>query len=173
MSWWQIISKYILPGPDIFVKNEMLTSMRGIDKIKEFEGFRAKPYLCSAGKPTIGYGSTYYANGEKVKLGDSPITQADALGLLKNTLRIYEDAVNNYVTRPLTQQQFDALVSFTYNFGPEKFRGSTLLKKVNNNPDDPAIHAEFMKWKYSRGKVEPGLISRRKAESQIYFNGVY
>lgn len=169
MKWWQIISKFILPGPDVFVKNELVTSKEMIEHIKAYEGFRDKPYLCTGNKATIGYGSTYYANGDKVTLSDSPITEPDALGLLKITLRTYEDAVNKYVTRQLNQNQFDALVSLVYNIGPENFRKSTLLKKVNIDPNDPTIVAEFAKWKKSGGKITPGLIIRREREAKWYF----
>lgn len=173
IKWFNIISKYILPGPDIFVKNEMLTSMRGIDKIKEFEGFRSTPYLCSAKVPTIGYGSTRYANGDKVSLSDGPITQADATGLLKITLRGFEDAVNSFVTRQINQQQFDALVSLCYNIGTQAFRKSTLLRKINANPNDPTIRNEFLRWNKADGKSVAGLTTRRNDEAEMYFEGVY
>ena len=90
----------------------MKTSNKGKAIIKQYEGFRAKPYLCPAGVPTIGYGATYYTDGRKVTLRDAPISEADADKLLDKMLGKYEDAVNRYVQVPITQNQFDALVSF-------------------------------------------------------------
>lgn len=146
------------------------TSDRGIKLIKEFETFKSKPYLCPAGVPTIGYGSTYYPDGRKVKLSDPPITEEEASELLNNTLDNYELAVNRLCKVHLNQNQFDALVSFTYNLGEENFRTSTLLKKVNSNPSDPAIANEFARWVKSKGKTLNGLIRRREAESKLYFD---
>ena len=143
-------------------------SNKGIELIKKFEGFRSKPYKCPAGVPTIGYGATFYEDGTKVKLTDNPITEEKATELLKNMLSIFEKYVDSYCVDTINQNQFDALVSFCYNVGQGNLKSSTLLKKVNKNPNDETISAEFMKWVKGGGKTLPGLVSRREAEANLY-----
>lgn len=140
-----------------------------IELIKQFEGFESKPYLCPAKVPTIGFGSTRYANGQKVSLGDKPITEAEGVTLLLDTLKQYESAVDAYCRDDINQNQFDALVDFAYNCGNANLKSSTLLKKVNINPKDHSIALEFAKWNKGSGKVLAGLTRRRKAESDLYF----
>lgn len=145
------------------------TGQKGIKLIKEFEGFRSKPYLCSANVPTIGYGATYYPGGKKVTLNDSAITEDYASQLLISMLDSYEKAVDSFCRDDINQDQFDALVSFAYNLGNGSLKSSTLLKKVNANPNDPTIRDEFMKWVNGGGKKLPGLVRRRQAEADLYF----
>lgn len=145
------------------------TGPNGLNIIKEFEGFRSKPYLCPAKIPTIGYGATHYTDGRKVKLSDAPISEPEAEQLLKDMLKGYEKIVLDNVKSKINQNQFDALVSFVYNLGGLNFRKSTLLKKVNANPMDLTIAHEFHKWNKAGGKVMNGLTRRRKAESELYF----
>lgn len=145
-------------------------STKGLDLIKKYEGFSSKPYLCPAKVPTIGYGSTYYEDGSKVKLTDSPITQERATDLLEALLVSYERAVDSYCIDTINQSQFDALCSFAYNCGVGNLKSSTLLKKVNVNPDNPTIKDEFLKWTKGGGKTIPGLIKRRTEEAQLYFS---
>lgn len=138
--------------------------------IKKFEGFCAKPYLCPAGVPTVGYGSTYYfTKRDKVKLTDKPMTIEEAEELLGYHILKYEEAVNRYVSATINQNQFDALVSFCYNVGNEALRKSTLLKRVNANPNDERIKAEFARWIFANGRILNGLVKRRKQESKLYF----
>jgi lysozyme len=146
------------------------TSEKGINLIKKYEGFSAKPYLCPAKIPTIGYGATFYPNGKKVTMSDKQITEVEATELLKNMLTRFEQYVDSFCIDTLTQNQFDALVSFCYNVGPTNLKNSTLLKKVNNNPNDETINDEFMKWTRGGGKVLKGLVTRRKSESELYFS---
>ena len=134
-----------------------------------FEGFSAKPYLCSAKVPTIGYGNTYYLNGKKVTLLDNPITELEAFEMFKAIADKFADKVSKLVTAPIDQSQLNALVSLTYNIGPANFQKSTLLRKVNFNHNDPSIRAEFLKWNKAGGQVLKGLTIRRKAEADIYF----
>ena len=143
--------------------------INGIDLIKKFEGWSAKPYLCPANVPTIGYGNTFYANGQKVTLADTTITLERGVQLLKFTLTRFEQYVDSYCVDTITQNQFDALTSFCYNVGPANLKTSTLLKKVNLNPHDPAIRNEFMKWTKGGGKTLPGIFKRRAAEAELYF----
>jgi lysozyme len=140
-----------------------------IELIKKFEGFSAKPYLCPANVPTIGYGSTRYLHGGKVKLTDASVSELQAEILLKDTLEQYELAVDSYCVDSLNQNQFDALVDFAYNCGNQNLKTSTLLKKVNANPNDLSIKLEFAKWNKGGGKILNGLIKRRAAESELYF----
>jgi lysozyme len=144
-------------------------SQEGINLIAKWEGIKLKPYLCSAGICTIGVGSTYYEDGTRVKLTDSPITKERALELFKNTLSTYEKGVDSFTRDDINQNQFDSLVSFAYNLGTQALKGSTLLKKVNINPNDPSIAKEFAKWTRAGGKVLKGLINRRADEATLYF----
>ncbi len=147
----------------------MRISQRGVNLIKKFEGFRAKPYLCSAGVATIGYGSTYYENGVRVKLTDPPIDRIWAEQLLRNVLVHYEREVDAVTTDLITQNQFDALTSFTYNVGITNFRKSTLLKLINSNYRDPKIRTQFLRWDKAGGRVIEGLKKRREIEANLYF----
>lgn len=143
---------------------------KGLDLIKKFEGLKLKPYLCSAGVPTIGYGNTLYEDGRKVSLKDSVITESRATELLSYSLRNLEQQVDSFCRDDINQNQFDALVSFAFNLGPYNLKSSTLLKKVNKNPKDPTIRDEFMRWTKAGGKVLKGLVERRKAEADLYFS---
>ncbi|MDM1042117.1 MULTISPECIES: lysozyme [Empedobacter] len=148
----------------------MKTGKKGLDLIKEYEGFYAKPYLDPIGIPTIGYGATYYPNKVKVTMKDKPLTEKQASDLLVQMLKVYENQVALLVTKPINQNQFDALVSFTYNVGATNLSKSTLLKKLNVNPNDKSIADEFEKWNRAGDKVLRGLTKRRKDEAALYFS---
>ena len=141
----------------------------GLKLIKEFEGLVLKPYKCAAGVWTIGYGNTFYADGRKVQPTDQPITQQVADELLLKTLSSFERRVDSMVLDDINQNQFDALVSFAFNCGTQNLLKSTLLKKINVNPNNITIRDEFMKWTRVNGKVLKGLERRRKAEADLYF----
>jgi lysozyme len=145
------------------------TSSKGIELIKSFEGFFSKPYLCPANVVTIGYGTTRYPNGKKVTLNDSPITEAVAIEYLKDSLIKFERDVDAFCRDDINQNQFDAIVSFCYNVGSSALKSSTLLKKLNVNPNDPNLVQEFAKWNKGGGKILKGLVRRRKAEANLYF----
>ena len=145
------------------------TGPKGIELIKSFEGFRGAPYKCPAGIPTIGYGATFYPDGKKVTMADAHITEEKATELLSSMLISFEKYVDSYCIDTITQNQFDALVSFAYNLGPANLKSSTLLKKVNANPEDETIRVEFMKWTKAGGKTLKGLVRRREAEANLYF----
>jgi len=145
----------------------METSQAGLDLIKQYEGLRLKPYLCPKGVATIGYGSTFYDDGRKVTLKDAEITESRALELLANNLGKYEKAVNDYVKTTLTQNEFDALVSFTYNLGAGNLLSSTLLKKLNAG-DKAGAANQFEAWNKAGGKVFEGLVKRRAAEKALF-----
>ncbi len=145
----------------------MKTSDKGLALIKQFEGFSARPYLCPAGVPTIGYGATYYPDGRRVTMQDKPVSEADATAMLRSMLASYEAGVSRYVQVPLTQGQFDALVSFAYNLGLSALKGSTLLRLVNAR-DYAGAAAQFLRWNRAGGKVLPGLTRRREAERVMF-----
>lgn len=145
----------------------MKTSKAGLDLIKQFESFRAAPYLCSAVVPTIGYGTTVYPNGIKVKLSDQKITQQLAETFLQHHVNVIEKDVSKLVKVTLTQNQFDALVSFAYNVGIGAFGDSTLLKLLNAGDIDNASK-QFERWNKAGGKVSNGLTRRRNAEKALF-----
>ena len=141
----------------------------GYNIIKSFEGLSLKPYLCSANVPTIGYGSTYYENGIRVQMSDAPITKQRAEQLLQHTADRFALKVANLIKKPITQNQFNALVSFAFNVGSGALASSTLLKLVNINPNDAMIAKEFLKWNKGGGRVIDGLTKRRIKENALYF----
>ncbi len=145
----------------------MRTSINGIEVIKQFEGFSAKPYLCPANYLTIGYGHVI-SEKEKLSTHHSPlITKLQAEELLRHDLQKFESAISKLISVPLTQNQFDALVSFTYNLGAGALQRSTLRSKINRNEHQLAA-TEFLKWVYAGGRKLAGLLARRQAESTLY-----
>jgi lysozyme len=147
----------------------MELNRKGLALISEFEGLRLKPYLCSAKVPTIGYGNTYYEDGTKVSMSNPAISEEKAILLLKIIVTNFEDGVNKYVKKDLTQNQFNSLVSLAYNIGVGNFSKSTLLKLVNINPNDANIAKQFLRWNKAGGQVLKGLTNRRIKESANYF----
>lgn len=145
------------------------TGKAGIELIKSFESLILKPYKCPAGIPTIGYGNTFYENRIKVTMKDPPITKERAEQLLHFILTDFELYVDSYCIDTISQNQFDALVSFAYNCGVYNLKNSTLIKKINKNINDYTIAAEFAKWNKAGGNVLAGLVHRRKAEADLYF----
>ena len=141
---------------------------KGKDLIKFYEGCKLIAYKCSAAKDTIGYGNTFYENGTSVKPGDK-ITQERANELFEIIAKEFADKVAPLVKSAVTPNQFAALTSFAYNAGIGNLKSSTLLKKVNANPNDPTIDLEFAKWVRANNKVLAGLEKRRAAESKLYF----
>ena len=145
----------------------MQASINCLNIIEKSEGLRLYPYLCPAGVPTIGYGSTHYANGIAVTLHDSPITKQQAITLMLDTLVNYVSAVNRMVHVPLNQNQFDALVDFAYNAGIGAFQTSTLLRLLNVH-DYNGASGEFGKWIHGDGEIQPGLVTRRELERKLF-----
>jgi lysozyme len=137
--------------------------------ITEFEGFSSKPYLCSAKVPTIGYGSTFYADGSKVTMNDKPISKYLAFEMFKTIADKFTLGVLKCVKKEINQNMLNSLVSLSYNIGISNFMNSTLLKKVNANPNDKTIFAEFCKWNKVGKKEIAGLTKRRNKEAVNYF----
>ena len=138
------------------------------DLCRRFEGLSLKPYPCPAGIPTIGYGSTRYADGRAVTLHDAPITTDQAEALLLLTLkRDYLPGVlkasPGLAARPGV---LAAVVDFAYNLGIGHYEGSTLRRKVDAG-DWAGAKAEFGKWVKGGGQVLPGLVKRRAAEAAL------
>lgn len=136
----------------------MQISKKGIDLIKQFEGCRLDAYLCPAKVWTIGYGHT-----AGVKKGDR-ITQEQANAWLRGDLKLYENYVNNIVKLSLTQNQFDALVSFTYNLGAGN------LRKLIENRNVNQIANAILLYNKAGGKVLNGLVKRRQAERDLFLS---
>lgn len=144
----------------------MKTSNSGINLIKSFEGKRLKAYDDGVGVWTIGFGTIKYPNGVRVEKGDT-CSEEQAESYLKNDLVKFENAINRLVKVPLTQNQFDALASFTYNLGETNLSSSTLLRKLNTK-DYKGAADQFERWNKAGGKVMNGLTRRRKAEKELF-----
>ena len=147
----------------------MKLSQRGIDLIKQFEGYSSKAYPdpATGGEPwTIGYGTTKYPSGEKVAKGDT-ITPNHAEYCLRNDVAKFEEGVSALLKVATTQNQFDAMVSLAYNIGLGNFGKSTLLRKHNEKCYTCAA-GQFPVWNRAAGKVMNGLTRRRNAERALY-----
>ena len=135
---------------------------------KVFEGYRSKPYLCPAGIPTIGYGSTYYSDGRKVTMNDHPINEREAYALLMHELQhTYAPGVARLCPKLINdERRFNAIVDFSYNLGVGKLQTSTLRRKINQE-DWSGAKEQLMLWVRGGGKVLPGLQKRRQAECAL------
>ena len=140
-------------------------SDNGLKFLMNNEGVVLKPYLDTKGIPTIGVGNTFYEDGSKVKMTDPPITEKRAMELFRWVLKQYELAVYSNTRDDINQNQFDALVSFTYNVGVTAFKNSTLLKRINANASQQSITNAFMMWNKPKE-----IIGRRKREVELYFS---
>lgn len=137
-------------------------NQEGFKLIKDFEGFRAKAYICPAGVLTIGYGTT----GGRVRPG-MVIEEKTAEQWLLEDVRKFEDGVELRVKVKLGSNQFSALVCFTYNVGLGAFEKSTMLRKLNSS-DYLGAAAEFDRWVKGGGRTLPGLVRRRTAEKKLF-----
>ena len=140
-----------------------------IELLKRLEGFRARAYLCSGKRWSIGYGSTRYVDGSAVLEGDL-IDSHEAERLLRRTVAAFWGSVQGMVRVPLSQGQCDALTMLVYNIGETKFRTSTLLAKLNAG-DYAGAAAQFPRWNKVAGKVSNGQVARRKLERRIFEKG--
>jgi len=139
----------------------MKISQYGIDLIKHFEGCELEAYQCAAGVWTIGYGHT-----KGVQPGDQ-WSESHANHMLEVELEEYENYVSTAVTVPLSQNQFDALVSWVYNLGNGNLTSSTMLKVLNSG-DYAGVPAQIKRWNKAGGKVLEGLTRRRQAEADMF-----
>ena len=139
----------------------MKISQEGIDLIKHFEGCELESYRCSANVLTIGYGTTkHVVEGMK-------ISQHQAEELLMKDLEEFEEYVEDLIDVPLEQNQFDALVAWTYNLGPTNLKTSTLRKVLNKGAYDD-VAEQIKRWNKANGKVLKGLVRRRNAEAELF-----
>lgn len=146
----------------------MKTNAAGVALIKEFEGFVPKWYPDPVGVWTIGYGHTDSAGSPKWATSKTmTLTEAEGTAILQRDLGQYEAAVTRAVKVPLNENQFAALVSFTYNLGAGNLNQSTLLRKLNAGDYDGAA-GEFARWNKAGGKVLNGLVRRRAAERALF-----
>jgi lysozyme len=136
----------------------------GYNALHEREGLRLKPYLDTKGIPTIAIGNTFYLDGRKVTMNDKPLTIREAYKLGRIVSDNFAKDVFKLLKKEVNQNQFNALVSLAYNIGINGFAKSTVLKRVNINPNDPTIKSAFMMWTKNKE-----LIGRRKSEAEQYF----
>jgi lysozyme len=157
----------------------MKTNNEGIKLLHEFEGCKLKAYKCPAGVWTVGWGNTFFEDGRPVKEGDI-ITQERADSLFLFILAKFEAQARDAIKSKVNDNQFSAFVSALYNIGAgsksksgvirlKDGNPSTLLRKINTNPNDPTIKDEFMKWISKGTPAEKGLTRRREAETKLYF----
>lgn len=147
----------------------MKTDATGRAFITREEGEVLKTYTCAAGVLTIGVGHT----GSDVKPG-LVITQAQSQALLTRDLARFEAAVNRLVTRPLAQNQFNALVSFAFNLGEGALAKSSLLRLINTQPTagEFVITHAFKLWRNVNGKPSAAIEKRRQREAALFFTGI-
>jgi lysozyme len=151
----------------------MEPSTKATDIIKYFEAsnvVRLRAYLCSAAVPTIGWGTTLYPNGKRVKIGDV-ITPEQAEEYLLNDMKSGVSAIRKLVKVKLTQPMFDALISLIYNIGSGAFSKSTMLRLLNEGKYTLASQ-QFARWNRVNGVPVAGLTRRRKAEQDLFNEGI-
>ena len=139
----------------------------GIEIIKEFEGFSSEVYLDPIGIPTIGYGSTWDAKGDRVTVEHPAITKTEATKLLKREARHVEKAIRRLIKAELTENMFSSLCSWAYNVGTGNLQRSTLRMKLNRGNYEDAAD-EFPKWRRGGGRILKGLVLRRAAERELF-----
>ena len=136
----------------------------GLVLIKSFEGFEPIPYICPAGKNTVGYGHVILGSDRFVY----PLTEMQASFILAQDMETrFEPKLNDMLDVDLTQNEFDALCSFIYNLGPTALAGSTLMAKINEGDTDAAAD-QFLRWNHIGGQVSEGLTRRRLAERALF-----
>jgi len=141
--------------------------------IKKFEGFRASPYKCSAGVWTIGYGTTFYQNGDPVTADDESISEDYAEALLDNYVKKFiNPIIRENVSINLNKNEREAIESIIYNIGPAAFNKSTLLRKLNDG-DKYGAAEQFLEWIKAAGKISKGLIKRRTKELILFLKPSY
>ena len=140
---------------------------RGIEMVKSFEGISTKPYLCPASVWTVGYGATVGSDGRPIDPDMEPISEAEAEALLVRDLESSEGWVSRLIKTALTENQYSALTSFTFNVGAGALQRSTLRMKLNRSEYQGAAD-EFPKWRIAGGRILAGLVRRRVAERALF-----
>tara|TARA_R110000744_G_scaffold46911_5_gene103551 strand:- start:19731 stop:20183 length:453 start_codon:yes stop_codon:yes gene_type:complete len=139
----------------------------GIDIIATFEGWSSEVYLDPIGIPTIGYGSTWDAGGDRVTEAHPPISRKQGEDLLLQEIEHVEGAIGYLTAVPLTSNQFSALCSLVYNIGSGNYQSSTLRMKLNRG-DYSGAGDEFWKWRRAGGRILKGLVRRRAVEADLF-----
>lgn len=144
--------------------------------IRKYEGCSLVAYKCPSGKPTIGWGSTFYADGTPVQMGDK-IDQATANQLFDIMIAKFEQQIRlilgDTLCATLPKEAIDTLISFSYNCGVNALAKSTLLKRIKENKTNlEEIENQWMRWNKSNGKVLNGLTKRRAEEFKMYKEAV-
>jgi lysozyme len=147
---------------------EQRMSDKGIKLLQQFEGFRTHAYQCSAGVWTIGWGHTSAAGAPNVRKG-MVITRQEAEAVLRRDLKQYEEAVRKHVKVKLTQDEFDALVSFCFNIGTNGFAASSVVRYINTGRKH-LVGAGLAMWVKAGGKTSKGLVARRKMEADLFYS---
>lgn len=141
-----------------------------MDLLIAWEGLRLNAYLDSSGTPTIGIGSTFYENGQRVQMGDT-ITSEEAIRLCKSLIdSVYEKGVRDNLRVELYPNQIDALTSLCYNIGVEALKNSTVLRLINSGAPRADVEKAWRMWRMSKGEVLQGLVNRREAELAYYYS---
>jgi len=160
----------------------VITSEKGIQLIKHFEGCHLKPYLCPALLWTVGYGHVLYPEQNRLPLAQRKSynlkiehfrnwEQSEVDALLKQDLQRFERGVLRYITVPLKQNEFDALVSFSFNLGLGTLQRSSIRSKLNRGDKEGAIET-LLKYCRAGGKILKGLQRRRAAEADLFFSHI-
>lgn len=144
-----------------------LINEQGLEIIKRYEGLRLEVYLCPAGIPSVGFGSTYGLDHRRLDMGHRPITELEAEGLLIWHIENIEPVIARLVRVPVTSNQWSAIVSLIVNIGTGNFQSSALRMKLNRRDYDGAAD-EFPKWRRGGGRILPGLVRRRAAERELF-----
>ena len=140
---------------------------RGIEMVKSFEGLALRPYVCAGGVNSVGYGATRNSTGGPIDLDMEPISETEAEALLLRDLESSEGWVSRLIKTALTENQYSALTSFTFNVGAGALQRSTLRMKLNRSEYQGAAD-EFPKWRMTGGRVLAGLVRRRAAEQALF-----
>ena len=145
----------------------MKVNQEGLDIIKHFEGYSSTVYADPIGIPTIGFGSIWDKEGNCLTMDHEPITEQEGEFLLVRELKHVESAIARLIRVELTENQFSAIASLTFNIGSGRLKSSTLRAKINRG-DYSGASAEFPKWRRAGGRILKGLVRRRKAERELF-----
>ena len=145
----------------------MRINEHGIEIVKNFEGISLKPYLCPANVWTVGYGATVGSDGGPIDPDMEPISETEAEALLLRDLESSEGWVSRLIKTALTENQYSALTSFTFNVGAGALQRSTLRMKLNRSEYENAAD-EFPKWKFANKRILAGRVRRRAAERALF-----
>lgn len=150
----------------------MKLSQTGKQALKRFEGFKSCPYYDQVKVETIGIGTTIYPDGHLVKITDPCIDINKAYEYLEDHVNKRVIAlIEPLIKKPLNQNQIDAVISIVYNIGAGRFKTSTLLRRINQDPNNKAgITEAFMMYVIAGGHTNAGLVARRKEEVKLYFS---